>query len=187
MGRATVWWLAAIGFAVAMGIGGVMAFVPLYAHEALGYSAFVAGLLGAVLGIAGVAGRVVWGAAASRFWHATIPLTLIAVLALVSTLAIRAAGEAPVLIWFAVVGAGFSMVAWHAVAWLVLIDAVDRSEVGHATGLVQFGNSAGFAVGPPVVGLVVDASGSYGWAWTLVAGLFLAVLVSTIVWRRTST
>jgi len=184
-GQDTVWWLTVIGFPVAAGTGAVIAFVPLYAHEELGVSVSVAGLLAAVIGISGVAGRVLWGAHASRFGRPTVPLTLIAVLALFSTLAIWGARGATGLIWVGAVGVGFSMLAWHAVAWLTLIDAVDLSDVGRTTGVVQLGNSAGFATGPLIMGVLVDARGSYGWGWGFITGLFMITLGLTIAWRRT--
>jgi MFS-type transporter involved in bile tolerance (Atg22 family) len=176
--------LTVIGLAVAAGVGSVIAFVPLYAQEELGISAPAAGLLAGVIGITGVAGRVVWGARASRVRYLTVPLTLIAALALFSTLAIWMARAATALIWVGAAGAGFSMVAWHAVAWLALLDAVDLADVGRTSGLVQLGSSTGFATGPPIVGVLVDASGSYGWGWGFVASLFTLALGMTILWGR---
>src|SRR5207249_10726176 len=49
--RETMWWLTGIGFLVATGVAGVLAFLPLYAQQALGMSTFEAGLIASVLGV----------------------------------------------------------------------------------------------------------------------------------------
>ena len=78
------------------------------------------------------------------------------------------------------------MLAWHAVAWLALLSSVEGADIGRATGLVQFGNSIGFASGPPLIGYLVDRSGSYDSAWALVTALFALAVVLTAAWRRTT-
>jgi MFS family permease len=73
--------------------------------------------------------------------------------------------------------------AWHAVAWVTLLNAVEDGEVGRSTGIVQFGNSAGVAAGPPIVGFIVDSTGSYAWGWASIVGLLAVLLALTVAWR----
>lgn len=182
--RKTVWWLAVIGFVRAVGGGSVIAFVPLYAHDALDFSPTLAGWTAALLGLSGVLGRLVWGTRVSRFREPAVLLTLLAALAVLSSAVIWAADAVTILIWFGVIGAGFSIIAWLAVSWLALLHAVDPADIGRTTGLIQFGTSAGFATGPPIMGLLVDASGGFALGWAFATATFVVTLVLTIVWRR---
>jgi len=45
--------------------------------------------------------------------------------------------------------------------------------------------SGGIAAGPLVMGLVVDATGSYGWGWGCITGAFAVTFVLTALWGRT--
>ena len=182
--RLAVVWLAVIGSAVAMCGGATLAFVPLYAQEAVGLSAPLAGLLASTMGLTGMVANVVWGGAATRFRHTTTPLLGISMVGLVATVAIGSGTSAVWLLWLGVILFGASMMAWHSVAWLALLNIVDAAGIGRASGRVQVGNSLGFMLGPPLAGVLIDATGTYAWAWTLVAGLFALSAVMTVAWRR---
>lgn len=182
-GRLTLGYLAGIGMLVAMGGSGIIAFLPLYAREDVGMSAVMAGLVAAVMGVTGVVARVLWGIYANRFRHASAPLAALSVAAFMSSFALWAGSGAPWLLWLGAFGSGASMLAWHAVAWLALLSAVEADGVGRATGLVQLGNSVGFGSGPPLVGLLVD-SFSYAWGWAFVAACFGLATILTLLWRR---
>jgi len=179
-------WLTAIGFAVAAGAGAIIGFLPLYSIEELGLSAAAAGWLAAIVGFTGIIARVAWGAAAPRFSHPIVPLTILAVASLAASLLILASNEVVGLIWLAAAATGSSMLGWHSVAWLALLSSVAASGVGRSTGLVQVGSSIGFATGPPLVGTIIDTTGSYTIAWTVVSAIFALALLLTLVWRRSS-
>lgn len=182
--KSVVLWLTVIGLGIALALSAAIAFVPLYAQERVGASAGTAGALAAVMGLAGVAGRIIWGVVAGRFTRPSGALIIISALSLAATLAV---GLAQVLglwiLWAGVVGVGISMLAWHAVAWLVIIDRVGVGGVGKASGLMQLGNSIGFAAGPLVVGALVDGTDSYAVAWSTV-GAVLAISGGLTVWIR---
>lgn len=182
--RSVVLWLTVIGLGVAMGLSGMIAFVPLYAQERVGASATTAGSLAASMGLAGVAGRIVWGAVSGRFSRPSTALIVISMISVGATVAVAAAETLGLaLLWVGVIGTGLSMLAWHAVAWVVIIDRVGTGGVGKASGVMQVGNSAGFATGPPLVGAIVDATTSYTTAWAVVAGVFSMTALLT-VWVR---
>ena len=185
-GRVAVRWLGVIGLVVAMGGGGLIAFIPLFAEEAVGLSATAAGLLAALMGLSGVVGRVVWGANAAKFQEATTPLSGLAFAAGLATISVWAGTTAVWLLWLGVVALGGTMLAWHAVSWVALLNAVEAPSIGRATGVVQLGNSVGFASGPPVIGLLIDQTGSYGWGWAVVTCLFGLAAVLTLLWRHVS-
>lgn len=186
--RSVVLWLTVIGLGVALALSAVIAFVPLYAQERVGASPATAGALAAVLGLTGVAGRILWGTAAGRFARPSSALLIISGISLVATVAVAVAQAIGLwMLWLGVIGAGFSMMAWHAVAWLVIIDRVGVGGVGKASGVMQLGNSAGFATGPLIAGFLVDATESYVVAWVTVAAVLGASALLTLWIRVRST
>jgi predicted MFS family arabinose efflux permease len=178
-----VLWLTWASLVASAGIGAVIAFVPLYAHERLGLAESAAGAVAALIGLFGVAGRIMWGAAAHRLPDPVSGLGFVAAAALGATALIWAASGTPGLIWLAAVAVGFSMPAWHVVAWLALLERRGRSGVGRATGVVHLGTSFGFAAGPPLMGALVDGLGSYDWGWAMVVGMFAVTVILMAVWR----
>lgn len=185
--RTAVIWLTVIGLGMALALSAVIAFVPLYAQERVGTSAATGGALAATLGLTGVAGRIVWGTAGGRFARPSTALLIISLVSVVATLAVAAAEMLGLwLLWVGVIAAGFSMMAWHAVGWLVIIDRVGTGGVGKASGVMQLGNSVGFATGPLIAGALVDATQSYVVAWATVAAV-LVVSTALTVWVRLRT
>ena len=182
--RSVVWWLTIIGLGVALSVSAVIAFVPLYAQERVGATPTTAGSLAAVMGLAGVVGRIAWGSLAGRFARPSSALLVISVISLGAIVAITLAQAVGLwALWVGVAGVGASMLAWHAVAWLVIIDRVGSGGVGKASGIIQVGNSIGFASGPVLAGAMVDATGSYPFAWTGVGGVVLVTGLLT-AWIR---
>ncbi|HEX2153824.1 MAG TPA: MFS transporter [Acidimicrobiia bacterium] len=185
--RSAVMWLTLIGLGVALSLSAVIAFLPLYAQERVGASAAGAGALAAAFGLTGVAGRIAWGALARRFARPTSPLIAITVVAVLAVVAIALAQELGMwILWVGVIGCGFTLMAWHALGWLVLIDQVGVGGVGKASAVMQIGNSIGFASGPPIAGLLVDATGSYMPAWVTMVAVLVVIGLLT-VWIRIRT
>lgn len=181
----SIYWLTAVGFAVALALSAVIAFLPLYAQEDIGVPATTAGLIAAAMGLVGVIARVLWGALGDRIGHPSRALLVISVIGILAAGAIRLAtvGGEPFL-WIGGLLAGASVFAWHSVAWIVIIGSSRHSGVGSASGVMQLGTSVGFALGPPTVGLLVDASSSYDLAWTLVGILMISVTALTFLARN---
>jgi cyanate permease len=132
-----------------------------------------------------VAGRILWGGFAGRFRRASTALLVMSVTAVLAAGSLLSAHwlGAPA-VWGATVALGGSAMAWHAVAWLFIIEEVGAAAVGRASGVVQIGNSLGAAAGPPLLGFVIDGTGSYLVGWIVVAGLFAAMAVLTVLLRR---
>ncbi|MPZ52293.1 MAG: MFS transporter [Acidimicrobiia bacterium] len=179
--RAVVIWLTVIGLAAAMALGALIAFLPLYAQEAVGQTAATGGILAAFLGLVGVVSRIAWGNVATRFNRPTTALIIITVASIVGVGAIAlASAYGPAFVWLGTFGVGISVQAWHSVAWVVIIDRVGIHGLGRASGIMQLGNGVGFASGPPAVGALIDATGSYTPGWVLVGTLLLVALILTI-------
>lgn len=187
--RRVVIWLTVIGLGAALSLAAVIAFVPLYAQQGVGASPATAGGMAAVLGLTGVGGRILWATAAGRMARPTTALLVISVISILAITAIALAQSAGLwLLWVGVIAAGLSMMAWHAVGWLIVIDRVGPAGVGKASGVMQFGNGIGYASGPLIAGLLIDATDSYLVAWSTI-GLVLAVtvLLTLLIRIRTTT
>lgn len=176
--------LAVAGWMVGMGLGGMVAFVPLYARESLGMSATLSGLAASLMGAVAVAGRIGWGAGGTLFRNPRTLLVALPIAGCVASVAILGGEWHPLLFWAGIIVAGASAMSWHAAAWLALFRTVEHGQVGSASGVVQRGNMLGSGLGPPMVGYLVDATGSYRWAWLLVAVIFAGVAVVLSTWQR---
>ncbi len=181
-------WLTFIGFSIALTNSAAIAFLPLFAQEDLAMSPTLAGVVAAIMGLAGAVGRIVWGAVGRRFEKPSTALLIIAGFSAASFafFAISTTLGIPWL-WAGAIGAGASVLAWHAVAWLVIIDRVDVAAIGRASGIMHMGSTFGFAAGAPLAGLLLDASDSYTLMWGLLAAAMVGVTAMTARFRVTAT
>lgn len=186
--RFVVRWLTFIAFSVALTNSAAIAFLPLFAQEDLAMSPTLAGVVAAIMGLAGVAGRIVWGVVGRRFERPSTALLIIAVVSAASfaSIAISTAFGIPWL-WAGTIGSGASVLAWHAVAWLVIVDRVDVAAIGRASGIMHMGSTFGFAAGAPLAGLLLDAADSYTLMWGLLAVAMVGVTAITARFRVTAT
>lgn len=175
--------LAAYAFCMGIGNASIVIYLVLFAHEALGFSERRAGVLVAVVGAAAVLARIGWSVVVERgrglLRNERSVLVLIALTAMVATLALMLADRAAGLVWVAALGTGLSASAWNGAVMLILVRGhLSGGGLGRASGRVQGAFFLGMAVGPPVFGLAVDHAGGYlsGWSWVM-AG-FVAALVA---------
>jgi predicted MFS family arabinose efflux permease len=178
-------WLTMNAFAMGAGTAAVLAFLPLFAQDQVGMSVSRSGLLLALVGITSVVGRLIWGRRSNRATHVSVALNWLSGISIGATVAL---GLAPLvgewLAWLAAGFAGVSMAAWNAVGMTAIVEEVDTSVAGVTSGIVMSGFLAGWMITPPVFGLVVDSTGSYSLAWTLVSTVFALALLPTMFWRR---
>jgi len=175
--------LASLGYA-AVQIVFVTYFVS-YLVLGLGYGLVAAGLVYACAHGAGIAGRIAWGAVADR-WLA--PRTTLALLGFVSTAcAFLAASFSPAWPLAAVIAVamlfGASAVGWNGVYLAEVARVAPPGLVTTATGGTQFFTFAGALAGPPLFAAVVWATGSFAWAFGLLA-LPSAAVAALLLARR---
>ncbi|MDX8147541.1 MFS transporter [Lentzea sp. BCCO 10_0061] len=169
---ALIWRLAGFSVLLGSGIAAVNTYVALFATEELGFTAPVAAGLVAVLGVVGIAGRIQWSRVAGT--SARELLVWLSAAAVLSPLLLLTG--IPALAWVAMVVVGGCAVAANAISMLLVVAASSGPELGRNSALVSAGFFAGFALGPPLFGLL-----GYSAGWVLVAAEFLAAAV--VAWR----
>ena len=167
---------------VATLLASIALFVPFVylptAAVANGVSSVAAAALIGVIGVASVVGRLAIGALADRVGRVRTFQASFAVLA-ASFLIWLVGGSWPWLSAFAVVlGTGYG--GWIALQPTVLAQLFGTRGLGGLVGLVYTAAGVGALIGPPLAGVLVDATGGYRWAIAAagVAGLgaFAALL-----------
>jgi len=173
--------LLAAGLALSITQSSVLAYLALFARETLGFTVIAAGGLLALVQAGGTAGRVGWGIVSDRFFGGRRRPGLI-----INALL----GASMSLIWASVVALSAPMAAAAALltglgafGWVGLYLAL-AAEVGgprHAgllTGLAVSCSWSGVLVGPPLFGLLLEATGSYRWPWLVLAVIGLSAGVA---------
>jgi MFS family permease len=154
-------------------LASVALFVPFVflptAAAAVGVPPVPAAALIGVIGVASVVGRLVIGPVADRFGRVRTFQACFALLG-ASFLLWFVGTSWP---WFAafavVLGTGYG--GWIALQPTVLAQMFGVRGLGALVGLVYTAAGVGALVGPPLAGVVVDATGGFGWA-VAAAGLF---------------
>jgi predicted MFS family arabinose efflux permease len=181
-----VWWLTAYAFLMGSGISAVTAYLPLYAVERLDFSVQTAGAVAAVIGLVGIAGRIAWGFISERRSGFVTPLLVMAIGAVASVLLLMAAEASPALIWLGGLLLGATAVTWNSVGMLAVIATTGPAAAGRASGYVLFGFYGGFVGSPLLFGTLVDNTGRYVIAWTIVAAIFVLAAVVIGAWQRSA-
>lgn len=181
---ADVWWLAAYGVTMGVGVSTYHAFVPLYAQEKIGMSVGLAGAVIAVSGAAGVVARILWGRIAERAGDPAMPLIWIGALsmgAIGSTWA--ASNDTAALVWTGAVLMSAGAGSWMSVGMLAAITLSGPERTGRATAAIMMGFGLGLTVGPVLFGWGVDSSGGYDLPWAGVVGNCAASVALMLMWR----
>lgn len=177
-------WLLFFAFFMGGGVASTHTFLPLFAHETLGFPENVAGLTLSTIGFTGIFARILWTHLANRPGRLGKALAGIAGASVISSIAFLSAptiGSGAV--WFGAVLQGSSAVAWAPIAMLAVLQNVGYDETGHASSMVNFGFFAGFILSPPGFGFLVESTGTYTAGWLMVATQFLAAIGVLVVWR----
>ncbi len=176
----TIAWLAVFSVLLGCGIASVNTYLALFGAQKLGLGPTAAGALVAVLGVAGIAGRVGWAKAARPGFAEWLPGWLAAG-AVGAALLLAAAQLVQPLVWAAAVAIGLFAVSGNAISMILVMQRAAPGRAGQDSALVSAGFFAGFAVGPPLFGLLAD-TGRYGHGWLLVAAEFAAAGAVAMVW-----
>lgn len=176
--RGPIAWLAVFSLFLGCGIASVNTYVALFGAQRLGMGPTAAGALVAVLGVAGIGGRVGWSKAARPGRAEWLPGGLAAGAVGAALLLVAALAVHP-LVWAAAVAVGVFAVSANAVSMVLVMQRSAPGRAGQDSALVAAGFFTGFAVGPPLLGPFAN-TGHYAPGWLLVATEFaLACTVST--------
>ncbi|RLL70434.1 MFS transporter [Streptomyces sp. Z26] len=179
--RGAIVWLSAYSLLLGSGIASVNTYLALYGTERLGIGPTGAGALVAVLGIAGIAGRLGWSKAADAPGRAPWLPGGLAGCAVAAALLLAVSAHARPLVWLAAVGVGIFAVAANAVSMVLVMQRAAPGRAGQDSALVSAGFFAGFALGPPLFGSLAS-SGRYDVGWLLVAVEFAAAGAVALWW-----
>lgn len=174
--------LAVFSLLLGAAIASVNTYLTLYGVRALSMGATEAGVLVAVLGVAGVVGRVGWARVARPGRAEWLP-GLLALGAVGAVAMLIASRDVPPLVWVGAAGIGLLAVSANAVTMVLVVQRSLSGRAGHDSALVAAGFFAGFALGPPVFGLLMQAE-RYGAAWLLVACELAAAGVVAVAWAH---
>lgn len=173
----SVRWVAIYGFISGLASSAIIGFLPLFANEDLGWSEEAAGTMIALMGLTGIAARVIWPRVSERSLGHGRTLRILAALSVLSALLLALSSIDVVGGWvlpIAVILLGSGAIAWNAVGMLAVMDFSPTGLVGKGTGLVLFGFLFGLAIGPPLMGYSVDQLGTYTPGW-VITGVLMAL------------
>lgn len=170
-------WIAVYGTLSGLAISALFWFLPLFAEENQRWSPRAAGSLVAVVGLSGIAARILWPAASERRIGHGRTLRILAVMSTVTAVLLGLAALGVLESWVLIPAAvllGGGAIAWNSVGMLAVMDFSPPSLVGKGTGVVLLGFLLGMASGAPLMGLSVDTLGTYVPGWLASAGLLTA-------------
>jgi sugar phosphate permease len=161
-------------------------FMVLFLKERLGYDTVIAGGLLSLAQTGGIVGRIGWGVVSDRFFDGRRKgiMMLIAAGSACCALALSMIGPGvpPPLLWTLLIVTGLTAVGWNGINMTFVAELAGRSASATAAGVNLTGSYLGILIGPPLFGLLVDATGSYVPAFVLSGALALVAfgLVSQI-------
>ena len=162
----------------------VTAYLVTYLNESLGLSLLAAGAALSVSQLAGVVGRIAWGAVSDRGVGPRNTLILLAALMMIgcALLALLQAGWPAALLWTVLALLGASAIGWNGVYLATVARQAPPGQAGMATGGTLMFTFLGVVCGSPAFGAVASASGSYRVAFATLA-LPAAAALALLVWR----
>ena len=175
--------LSAISLIFGMAQLALFAYFVTYLNLELGYSLVAAGLIYSSAHMAGIVGRIVWGALADRWLSSRRMLGMLGVMMAFSGAAVasfNADWPLPAVLLASVLF-GASAVGWNGVYLAEVARLAPPGQVGAITGGTQFFTFIGALTAPPLFGLAAGVAGGYGRAYFLfcllpgLAGVYLLV------------
>ncbi|MBI2492030.1 MAG: MFS transporter [Candidatus Rokubacteria bacterium] len=159
----------------------VLAYLTLYAHDTFGVSAVAAARVLALAQVGGTGSRLAWGWISDHsFGGRRRPGIVVsaAIGAVASALfALGAALPLPLAVALALV-AGAGAFGWVGLYFALVAEIGGPRHAGLLTGVATAFAWSGTLVGPPVFGLLLEASGGYAVSWLLLAVLATAVALT---------
>lgn len=176
--------LAACSFLFSAVQVSVTAYMVTFLNLSLGLSLLAAGAALSVSQVAGVMGRIAWGALADRGLGARATLMLLAVLMMAGSIltAVLSTDASTATIWAAVALLGASAIGWNGVYLATVARQAPEGQAGVATGGTLLFTFMGVVCGSPAFGALASFSGSYRIAFAALA-IPAALALGLLVWR----
>jgi sugar phosphate permease len=169
------------GLALSIAQASVLAYLALYARDTFAISAVAAGQFLALAQAGGTGGRLAWGAISDRvFGGRRRPGVVINALIAAVAYASFAAGAwlpAPLIVGLAVV-AGAGAFGWVGLYFALVAEIGGARYAGLLTGAAVVFAWSGVLVGPPLFGLVLEATGTYTAPWLMLAAIAVGVALA---------
>ena len=184
LGQPSLHALAACSFLFSAVQVSTTAYMVTYLNESLGMTLLAAGAALSVSQLAGVVGRIAWGAVADRGLGPRNTLMLLATLMIVGSVltALLQPQWPTLLIWAVVALLGASAIGWNGVYLATVARQAPPGQAGVATGGTLLFTFMGVVCGSPAFGALAGASGSYRIAFAALA-LPAALALGLLVWR----
>ncbi|MCK9798084.1 MFS transporter [Pseudomonas sp. MAFF 302030] len=140
-----------------------------------GMSPVVAGALLAVFGITGILARVFLTPLGARMRDESLLLLVLLILAAFSVWMTSNANECQYWsLWLGSIGMGATAVATNAIAMSMLLRDPGFGAPAVSAGMLSAGFFSGFALGPPVFGVLIHTDMGFDMAWNALVGVLLA-------------
>jgi MFS family permease len=180
-----IWALLPISCATAIYLIGQMAlitYVPLYLKDVMDYSPYWASQALALTQAGAMVGRVGWGVASDRLFGGGRKIVLI-VIGLLSVILLGALGfmgrESSYWLLMPILFlAGVSLVGYQGVSYALIGEMSGKARTGAGLGMMITVNAAAATIGTPMFGYIVDQTGSYAFAWQILAVAVAAGIVA---------
>ena len=184
LGQPSLRALAACSFLFSAVQVSTTAYMVTYLNESLGMTLLAAGAALSVSQLAGVVGRIAWGAVADRGLGPLNTLMLLATLMMAGSVltALLQPQWPTLLIWAIVALLGASAIGWNGVYLATVARQAPPGQAGVATGGTLLFTFLGVVCGSPAFGALAGASGSYRIAFAALA-LPAALALGLLVWR----
>lgn len=180
-----IWALLPISCATAIYLIGQMAlitYVPLYLKDVMGYSSYWASQALALTQAGAMVGRVGWGVASDRIFGGRRKIVLIVIglmsVVLIGALSFMNQQSSSLLLMPILFLAGVSLVGYQGVSYALIGEISGKARTGAGLGMMITINAAAATLGTPVFGYIVDRTGSYAFAWQILAGAVTVGIVA---------
>jgi sugar phosphate permease len=169
------------GFILSIAQSSLLGYLALYAKETFLLSAVGAGQLLALAQVGGTASRLVWGFVSDRWFGGRrrpgIVINGLVAAASYVFFAIGSEFEGELLIPLAI-AAGIGAFGWVGLYFALVAEIGGARYAGLLTGAAVVSAWSGVLVGPPLFGLVLQATGAYTVPWLLLAAIAVGVALA---------
>lgn len=166
----------------------LITYVPLYLKEVMDASPYRASQALALTQAGAMVGRVGWGVASDRLFGGRRKIVLIVIgitsVVLIAALSLLDRGSSYFLLLPILFLAGVSLVGYQGVSYALIGEISGKARTGAGLGMMITINSAAVTLGTPVFGYIVDRTGSYSFAWQLLAGAITIGIVAVAALLR---